>query len=350
MKKVFFAFLIFSAFFSLGTFAQAPQAKPSSAKYSVSQEDAFLQGCEAFRNEDWISAMFFLKRAVTSKKYSTDEVHYMLIASEMSAGEYKMAEGDCANFLASFPKSAYAPFVQYQRGRALHYIGNNEQSILILSDFCHENVDSNLYPSALYWIAENFYAQYNYDSARALYERIVTEFPNDEKAADARRRLDSINQRNREEKLLYLLKVTGEEYLAAKEDYERQLKLYKTEDSMGLRKQLAAAQDRISELQKKLERQEYLNASNSAGTPEVVYEENATIPLAQTDAAELFPDPSSSYENSTSNNGYLSEDPDVEALKRKARHLENYMGNRNESNLDAALREDVYGTNPAQQR
>lgn len=59
-------------------------------------------------------------------------------------------------------------------------------------------------------------------------------------------------QRGREEKLLYLLKQTGEEYLAAKEDYERQLRLYNSEAVDSTRKRLAAAQTRNDELENKV--------------------------------------------------------------------------------------------------
>jgi hypothetical protein len=65
-------------------------------------------------------------------------------------------------------------------------------------------------------------------------------------------RIESIAQRSREEKLLYLLKQTGEEYLAAKEDYERQLKLYNAEGAGSTRDRLADAQQRNRELEEQV--------------------------------------------------------------------------------------------------
>lgn len=294
MKKVFST--VFAAIALLSLVAAAPAPKNASgtaaaAKTSVSaapeqSDESLLQGYESYRNGDWTSSMFFLRKAVAVAANSTDETWYMLIMSEMYAGEYKTAQADCDQFGSLFSLSPYMPLIQYQKGRALHYNGQNEQAVLVLSDFCHQNSGSELYASALYWIAESFYAEYNYDSARALYERIVADFPADSKAPDAQYRIETIDQRGREGKLLYLLKVTGEEYLASKEEYERQLKQYKTEDMMGVRRQLAESQARVAELEKQLGMRQNGSAQQPAG-------ENA--------------------------------DPEVEALKKRAQVLQTIL-------------------------
>ena len=74
-------------------------------------------------------------------------------------------------------------------------------------------------------------------------------------------RVELLEQRAREEKLLYLLRVTGEENLAAREDYERQIRQYQSEESINfkmkvtelslvesLQEELAAANTRIENL------------------------------------------------------------------------------------------------------
>lgn len=208
-----------------------------------------VQGYEAFKNADWTSATFFLRKAVTVPANSTAETWYMLVMSQMYSGDYTSVVADCDTFLSLFNASDLEPYIMYQKGRALHYLGQNEDSVLVLSDFCHQNPDNEMYPSALFWIAECFYADYNFDTARTMYERIVTDYPSDAKAPEAEHRLETISQREREQKLLYLLKMTSEEYLNARELYERQLKQYQTEDTLNLRKQLKAANARISELE-----------------------------------------------------------------------------------------------------
>ena len=128
-------------------------------------------------------------------------------------------------------------------------MGEYEKAILLLSDFCHQYPENSLYPSALFWIGESFYSSYNYDEARLIFERLVNDFPEDTKTPTAQFRLDSLNQRTREEKLLYLLKETGEEYLSAKEDYERQMRIYGSETSEEVRRRMADLQKKNADLE-----------------------------------------------------------------------------------------------------
>ena len=292
---------------------------------SANNADALVSGYEAYRNEDWTSAMFFFRKAVSVSEGSTDETWYMLIMSEMFAGEYKNALNDCVTFLQQFSFSMYVPYIQYQRGRCQHFLNQNESAILTLSDFCHQYPDHALYASALYWIAESFYAEYNYDAARALYERIVMDFPRDSKVGAAQYRIDAIDQKSREEKLLYLLKVTGEENLAAREEYERQLKMYEAEDKIGLQQRLADAQKRITELERDLEitkaDRDLLGAAgaNGLGLPAGtgVGAEDGVHDLVGQAAATADANPYGPYARTGA-----ASDPEVEALKRKARQLQ----------------------------
>ena len=109
-----------------------------------------------------------------------------------------------------------------------------------------------MYSFALFYIGESLFAGYKYDEAGAVYERIVTEYPESAKTPAAQYRLEIILQRGREEKLLYLLKQTGEEYLSAKEEYERQLRLYNSEAIDTTRQKLAAAQSKNETLEKQV--------------------------------------------------------------------------------------------------
>ena len=221
--------------------------------YSSVDDRALVQGFEAYRNGDWESATLFLRKAVTVPQNSTPEAWYMLVLSQMYSGDFSSAVNDCIAFEDKFPESALYPYVEYQKGRALHFLKQNDSAVLVLSDFCHQYPVDELYPSALFWIAECFYDDFNYDTARALYERIVAEFGDSAKAKDAASRLEDIGQHDREEKLLYLLKMTGEEYLSSRENYEKQLKEYQTESVVSLRRQLSDAQARIAELERAAE-------------------------------------------------------------------------------------------------
>jgi len=170
----------------------------------------------------------------------------------MYAEQYEAVLQDGLFFRRVFPDSSYRSYVEYQIGRALYYTGKYDESIRCLGDFCTQYPAHELYPSALFWMAESLYVTYYFDLARSVYERIIREYPHSPKTTESLYRIDVISQREKEEKLLYLLKVTGEEYLSSKEEYERQLKQYQTEESIGLRRQLNESLQRIRELEASL--------------------------------------------------------------------------------------------------
>ncbi len=254
MKKGFsvsLAFLLVLAFFPFR--AHGGENDVASA--------AFSQGAEAFRSGEWMSAVFMLRRAVAYPENFNQETWYMLITAEMYAGEYRSAFQDAETYLKSFPDSIYESHVMYHKGRALFYLGEYERAVLLLGDFCHLHPDHEMYAAALFWIAESFYATYNYKEAAPLYSRIVNEFPDDPKAGTAQYRLGMIAQSEREEKLLYLLKETGEEYLAAKEEYERLLKISGSDGAADIRRRIMDLQMRNAELEKKISELDGENSS-----------------------------------------------------------------------------------------
>ena len=222
------------------------------ASASESGASAFVEACKAYSKGDWSDAKFMLRKAVSYKENLNPDTYYMLITAEVYDGDNKNALDDCNFFLDNFPDSMYYSRVYYQKGKLLYSLGEYEKCIIVLSDYCHRYEKDELYSFALFYIGESLFAGYKYDEAGSVYERIVTEFPESPKTPAAQYRLETILQRGREEKLLYLLKQTGEEYLAAKEDYERQLRLYNSEAVDSTRKRLAAAQTRNDELENKV--------------------------------------------------------------------------------------------------
>lgn len=265
-----------------------------------------VKGLEAYKKGDWNTAVFLLRQCILLKENSSPEVLYILIMSEMHDGEYTDASAHCDLFLSLYPDSSYRSYVEYQRGRTSYYNGDYNRAVLLLSDFCHEYPEHEMYASALYWIAEAFYAGYNYDPAKALFERIVTDFPLDAKAAEAQYRIEAIDQRHREEKLIYLLRMTGEEYLSAKEEYEKQLKEYKTEGLVGLQRQLKEEQDKNAAAAAALEDQKHKNAELQS-TIDALHSAAVSAPAA------------AAPESSLGNNSDLLE------LKRKAREIQSLM-------------------------
>ncbi len=240
-KQSLFIFALSALLFASQAFCQ-----------SASLSDSFVQGLVSYRSREWGNASVFLHQAVEQEDYDTDSTWYMIIMSRIYSGEYSLAVNDCDYFISSYPESELLEAVEYQKGRALHCSGQNDSAVMTLGSFCNEYPESNMYPSALFWIAECFYDDYDFETARALYERIVSEWPSSAKAEDAEFKLYLISQRDREQKLLYLLKMTGEEYLSAKEGYERELSTMRVENVAELRRQLSSANSRIQELEETL--------------------------------------------------------------------------------------------------
>ena len=219
---------------------------------SESASMAFVEGCKAYSTGDWSSAKIMLKKAVSYTQNQNADTYYMLISAEINAGDYKGALEDCNYYLDHFKNSIYYPRISYQKGKLLYNLGEYEKSIIALSDFCHQYENNELYPYALFYIGESLYEGYRYNDALEIYDRVVTEFPDFEKVSAAKYKIESISQRSREEKLLYLLKQTGEEYLSAKEDYEKQLRQYNSESVALTRQKLQETQIRNEELEKQI--------------------------------------------------------------------------------------------------
>lgn len=223
-----------------------------SAFSNESATSAFVEGCRAYSQGDWTSAKFTLRKAISYKQNVNPDVYYMLIASEVSDGDYKAALSHCDTYLSKFPNTIYYNRISYLKGKVLYSLGENEKAIIILSDFCHQNENDELYPYALFYIGEALFAGYNYDEALSIYQQVVVDYPEFSKTPAAQYRIESIQQRSREEKLLYLLKQTGEEYLSAKEEYEKQLRMFNSDSVNSTRQKLTDVQLRNEELERQV--------------------------------------------------------------------------------------------------
>ena len=265
---------------------------------------AYLEACKAFSRGEWESAELLLRKAVAYPQNNNADTNYMLITAEIYAEDNTRALKDTEAFLHNYPGSIYTPRVQYMRGKLLYSLGDYEKAVIVLSDFCHQYESSELYPSALFYIAESLYAGYKYDEAETLYERIITQYPDSDKVSASQFRMESIAQRSREEKLLYLLKQTGEEYLAAKEDYEKQLRLYNSEAINTTRERLLDSQAKNQELEEQIRDLENQIAELKAEREARSDQEQAIIVAAKKE--DVFTETSAT-------------DEDLKLLKQKAR-------------------------------
>jgi len=287
MRKIaFFAIALCIFSFSVSG-AEASVGVKNNAAYGAGLT-AYIEGCKAYSEGDWTTAILMLKKAVAYPENLNPDSYYMLISSEINAEENKSALDDCDFYLEKYPSTIYFPRVQFYKGKLLFTLGEYEKSIIVLSDFCHQNEADDLYPTALYYIAEALYAGYRYDEAKGIYERIVTEYPDCQKFAASEFRIEAISQRQREEKLLYLLKQTGEEYLSAKEEYEKQLRMYNPETIISTKMKLSEAQQKNEDLQRKVQDLEnqldmYRNSKSYSASSynSVSYKDGVDVPNAE---------------------------------------------------------------------
>lgn len=221
---------------------------------------AITDGLNFYAQSDWKQAVMSFKKAVSENESA--DAWYWLIMSEMSAGDYQGAIRDADLFLRSFPVDSHFADVQYQYGRALYQVQRYEESIVYLNRFYTANENSPLRSAALFWIAESLYDLGDIDSAKIIYTKIVTEYPQSSKVEASSYRMALIAQRDREEELLVLLKNTHEESLKMKEEYERRARDYE-QTIVAYQKRIAdlLKDTQISDLEKELGSEKVKNAS-----------------------------------------------------------------------------------------
>lgn len=230
--------------------------------WAENDNSLLIRGLEAYKQKDWTTALFFLRKASTLPENVTPETWYVLIMAEVYASDLESVLTDGAYFIQKFSQSPYVSQVEYQMARATFLLEDYNQALVMFEDFCKKYPNHDLYSSSLFWKAESLYQLYNFVDAEKFFKEVITNYPESPKVIEAAFRVELLEQRAREEKLLYLLRVTGEENLAAREDYERQIRQYQSEESINfkmkvtelsllvesLQEELAAANTRIENL------------------------------------------------------------------------------------------------------
>ncbi|WP_428771336.1 tetratricopeptide repeat protein [Treponema sp. HNW] len=229
--------------------AQEAQAEDTDFAQNYGYADDLVYGLEAYKNKDWSNALFFLRKASAVKETSSEEVWLLMISAEMNVNDYHAVLRDTELFMRRFSSSIYIPNIEYQRSLARFGLGLYEEAAKGFSDFCENYPSHVLMPSALFWAGESLYSRYEYAQAMPLYTRVVTEYEGSDKYAESLYRIELLKQREREEKLLYLLRVTGEEAASAREEYERHIKRLQSEEAISLKRRIRGLEEQVSALQ-----------------------------------------------------------------------------------------------------
>ena len=318
--KTFFA-VCCALFLCAASFAQT-QDTP---RYTYDED--LVYGLEAYKNKDWSNALFFLRKASGVKESSSEEVWLLMILTEMHVSDYYAVLRDADVFSRRFPSSPYIPNIKYQIQLARFGLGLYEESAEGFSAFAATYSDHPLLPSALFWAGESLYRQYEYARSLPLYKRVVDEYPESSKYAESVYRIELLKQREREEKLLYLLRVTGEEAASAREDYERQVKLLQGEEALSLKRNVQKLEEKLAALQASYEESRQQNEALNARVNELI-SENAqlTSDVARaSQSAQAAENARKAAENASSSR-QSAEDTILIELKKKAKALEKLLG------------------------
>ncbi len=319
--KTFFA-VCCALFLCAASFAQTQDA----SRYAYGED--LVYGLEAYKNKDWSNALFFLRKAAGVKESSSEEVWLLMILTEMHVGDYYAVLRDADVFSRRFPSSRYIPHIEYQIQLARFGLGLYEESAEGFSAFAATYSDHPLLPSALFWAGESLYRQYEYARSLPLYKRVVDEYPESSKYAESVYRIELLKQREREEKLLYLLRVTGEEAASAREDYERQVKLLQGEEALSLKRNVQKLEEKLAALQTSYEESRQQNEALNTRVNELI-SENVQLTSDALKASEALrtAQETARKETAPAQQKSLSEqDKMLIELKKKAKELEKLLG------------------------
>ena len=319
--KTFFA-VCFALFLCAASLVQA-QDTP---RYTYDED--LVYGLEAYKNKDWSNALFFLRKASGVKESSSEEVWLLMILTEMHVSDYYAVLRDADVFSRRFPSSRYIPHIEYQIQLARFGLGLYEESAEGFSAFAATYSDHPLLPSALFWAGESLYRQYEYARSLPLYKRVVDEYPESSKYAESVYRIELLKQREREEKLLYLLRVTGEEAASAREDYERQVKLLQGEEALSLKRNVQKLEEKLAALQTSYEESRQQNEALNTRVNELI-SENVQLTSDALKASEALrtAQETARKETAPAQQKSLSEqDKMLIELKKKAKELEKLLG------------------------
>ena len=318
--KTFFA-VCCALFLCAASFAQTQDA----SRYAYGED--LVYGLEAYKNKDWSNALFFLRKAAGVKESSSEEVWLLMILTEMHVGDYYAVLRDADIFSRRFSASPYIPNIAYQVQLARFGLGLYEESAQGFSAFASNYPDHPLLPSALFWAGESFFRQYEYARALPLYKRVADEYPESPKHAESVYRIELLKQREREEKLLYLLRVTGEEAASAREDYERQIKLLQGEEALSLKRNVQKLEEQLAVLQNSYEESRQQNEALNTRVNELI-SENAqlTSDVAKASQSAQAAENARKAAETASSSRQSAEDTMLTELKKKAKALEKLLG------------------------
>jgi tetratricopeptide (TPR) repeat protein len=190
---------------------------------------------------------------------------FLIAKSYMATGKLDEAGRALDSYLATYAGAVDYEEALYQKGRLLFMRDDLEGALRALQAFVAGHPASPFISSAWFWAAESLYGLGRLDDARALYSKIISDYPTSVKIEAARYKIELIQVRGKEVELARLLKWSHEDYLRTVEEYQNRERAY-AQAIEYYQKRLAGAAS--SEDQKTIaDLRERLAAAEAAASP-----------------------------------------------------------------------------------
>lgn len=184
------------------------------------------------------------------------DAYFWISKSYLALGEYDDAEKNLEFYLLNYKGNDFYEEGLYQKGRLLYLQGEYESSIQIFYQFQLIYPGSIFISNSYFWIGESLFSLGHLNEAYVIFSMIVKTYPTSYKVEAASYRIKLIEQKDRENELLKLLKMSHEDNLKSLEDFQRREREYE--------QAITSYQKKISSLSSKpdtkIQKVEQLNA------------------------------------------------------------------------------------------
>jgi TolA-binding protein len=204
-------------------------AAPAGGLTAGSSSAADLKdGIDQFRNGQYDKAILLFHNVLLDPSAGSLKADASLLIAKayMATGQLDDAGQNLDFYIVSFPAAPDYSEALYQKGRLLFMKDDLESSLQVLQGYLAKYPSSSFAPSAWFWAGESLYGLGRLDDARAVYAKIVKDFPTSIKVEAATYKLELIDIKKKEVELATLLKWSHEELLRNVEDSQNREQSY----------------------------------------------------------------------------------------------------------------------------
>ena len=213
-----------------------------------------LNGLEQLKSGDYEQAAASFESVLAREALLEfhDDAVYWLMKTRIALGDYSEAAALAYRYTIMFPSGERMEEIDYHSARLLLLEGEAGNAILALGDFIDSYPDSELRPSALYWVGESLMHLGRLEEADAVFEEVLNRYPSSVKREASRYRRSEISLLYRERELLNLLQWSHEEYLRDAEDFYRRESEYRSSLAAYEGDETDVSRDRLLDLKQRL--------------------------------------------------------------------------------------------------